>query len=186
VIAQRSTREARMSGAEVRLRVVSLFSSRLFVVVPLLAVIACGSLSTHAAGWSETRARAFDTPVEITVGQRSSERPGSVGCLRPSNAAIVVGACVATEAAPTLRGTSVRGQVTSRPGSFRQGTLQDAWDEAPVGPSGGRVCTSCGTEVHVPPNTGVPRDWDGSHNPSWSNPGCNRPPGNNDTRFGVG
>jgi hypothetical protein len=176
VIAQRSTREARMSGAEVRLRVVSLFSSRLFVVVPLLAVIACGSLSTHAAGWSETRARAFDTPVEITVGQRSSERPSTTP--DPRNHA--------TEAAPTLRGTSVRGQVTSRPGSFRQGTLQDAWDEAPVGPSGGRVCTSCGTEVHVPPNTGVPRDWDGSHNPSWSNPGCNRPPGNNDTRFGVG
>ncbi len=114
---------------------------------------------------------------------------------------------VAPNTPPTLRGTSVRGEVTSRPGSFRKGTLQDAWDDA-VGPNGGRLCPTCDGEVLVPPGSGVPRDWDGSHNPSWSNrefpgdvqrpdvmdnfnegvslecPGCNRPAGNNDTRFG--
>jgi hypothetical protein len=108
----------------------------------------------------------------------------------------------AADAVPALRGTNASGEVTSRPGSFRQGTLQNAWDEAPVGQNGGRVCTSCGTEVQVPPNSGVPRDWDASHNPSWSNrefpadvtrpqvldnyntgvslecPGCNRSGGN--------
>ena len=110
--------------------------------------------------------------------------------------------------AGTLRGTNVRGEVTSRPGSFRRGALQNAWDDAAVGPNGGRLCPSCGVEVNVAPNGGAPRDWDGSHNPSWSKrefpgdvrrpdvldnfnegvslecPGCNRLGGNNDSRFG--
>ena len=116
---------------------------------------------------------------------------------------------IATEEGAVLRGTNAPGEVTSRPGPFRRGTLQDAWDEAPVGPNGGRVCPTCGIEVEVPPNSGTPRDWDGSHNPSWTNrefppdvtrqevldnynegvslecQPCNRGGGNRDERFSI-
>lgn len=68
-----------------------------------------------------------------------------------------------------IKGTNATGQLTSR-GKFRKGTLDQAWENAPKGPNGGRLCPTCQTnEVLVPPNTGVRRDWDGSHNPSWSN-----------------
>jgi hypothetical protein len=120
----------------------------------------------------------------------------------------VVATGVATETAPeVVNGTNVRRLVNSR-GSFRKPTLQNAWDNADAGPSGGRLCPTCGGEVNVPPNSGVPRDWDGSHFPSWTNrqfpstvtrrevldnynegvsvecPVCNRGGGNNDARFG--
>jgi hypothetical protein len=81
-----------------------------------------------------------------------------------------------------------------------------------AGPTGGRMCPTqgpnCAGEVTVPPGTEQTRDWDVSHNPSWSNrqfPSdvdreqvldnyqegtslecipCNRGGGNNDSRFG--
>src|SRR5262249_18993633 len=100
------------------------------------------------------------------------------------------------------------GQVTSR-GSFRVAPTKNAWEEAEVGPVGGRLCPSCGKEVTVAPGSGLPRDWDLSHNPSWTNrefpadvtrqqvlnnynrgvglewPSCNRAGGNRDERFGL-
>lgn len=103
-------------------------------------------------------------------------------------------------------GTNARGQITSR-SSFRDDTIESAWKNAEAGPSGGRLCPSCGVEVKVAPKTGLPRDWDVSHNPSWTNrdfdpkgprsdviddyqkgtslecPSCNRSGGNNDSRF---
>jgi hypothetical protein len=105
-----------------------------------------------------------------------------------------------------IAGTNQAGQLTSR-GKFRVGTLNNAWDEAEPGPTGGRLCSTCGGEVKVPPNTGVARDWHGSHNPSWTRryfsplltrgevlnnynegvtlecPICNIRGGNNDSRF---
>jgi RHS repeat-associated protein len=55
----------------------------------------------------------------------------------------------------------------SRPG-WRKGELQSSWDDAVDGPTGGKLCPDCGTEVHIPPNTGRPRDWDNDHWPdSW-------------------
>jgi RHS repeat-associated protein len=107
---------------------------------------------------------------------------------------------------PVLRGTNVSGQLTSR-GTFWKSTVENSWDRAEVGPNGGRLCPSCGDEVIVTPNSGTPRDWDVSHNPSWTNrtfapgttrpdvirnyqegtslecPACNRGGGNNDARF---
>ncbi len=104
-------------------------------------------------------------------------------------------------------GTNRSGEITSR-GRFRSKTLNDAWSNAKPGPNGGRMCSNgCGRELMVPPKSGQPRDWDGSHNPSWSNrtfsPGtsrsdvrdnyqrgtglecvsCNRSGGNNDGGF---
>jgi HNH/ENDO VII superfamily nuclease with conserved GHE residues len=103
----------------------------------------------------------------------------------------------------TLKGTNARGVVTSR-GSFRVGTVSDAWENAEPGPTGGRLCPTCKNEVHVPAGSETPRDWDVSHQPSWTNrefpadvtrdqvidnyqqgtslecPGCNRSRGNND------
>jgi RHS repeat-associated protein len=68
----------------------------------------------------------------------------------------------------TIRGTNAAGELTSR-GHFRKGTQASMWENAEPGPSAGRLCPSCGKEVHVPPNSGSARDWDGSHNPSWTN-----------------
>lgn len=111
-----------------------------------------------------------------------------------------------------LRGTNAPGLVTSR-GGFRAATEDAAWEEAAEGPSGGRMCPTqgpnCVGEVMVPPRTpGQARDWDVSHNPSWTNrrfapdvtraevlddyqqgtslecPACNRSGGNDDSRFG--
>ena len=104
-------------------------------------------------------------------------------------------------------GTSRQGEITSRAKS-RSKTLSDAWSKAEPGPNGGRMCSNgCGRELMVPPNSGQPRDWDLSHNPSWSKrtfPAgttrpdvrdnyqqgtmlecvqCNRAGGNNDGRF---
>jgi hypothetical protein len=118
------------------------------------------------------------------------------------------GAGAADDTGGVLRGTNARGEVTSR-GSFRVKTVQDAWDNAEPGPNGGRLCPTCKSEVTVAPRTG-PRDWDISHNPSWTNrefpmnvarkealdnyqqgtslecPSCNRAGGNDDSRFPVG
>lgn len=67
-----------------------------------------------------------------------------------------------------LCGTNERGKTTSRT-RFRNKTLQDAWDQAEPGPTGGRSCPTCGRETFGDPYAGEPRDWDGSHNPSWTN-----------------
>jgi len=106
-----------------------------------------------------------------------------------------------------VAGTNASGQLTSRT-SFRDSTVEGVWDGAETGPTGGRMCSSgCGTELKVPPRSGLARDWDMSHNPSWSNrlfstdtprsgvidnynegvglecQACNRGGGNNDARF---
>ncbi|WP_371862253.1 GH-E family nuclease [Acetobacter indonesiensis] len=85
--------------------------------------------------------------------------------------------------------------------------MQNTWDNAEDGPNGGKLCPTCGVTVKNAPNSGKSRDWDVSHNPSWSNrsfnsnttrqsvienyqkgvslecPSCNRSGGNNDSRF---
>jgi RHS repeat-associated protein len=79
--------------------------------------------------------------------------------------------------AENLRGTNARGQITSR-GTFRKATVQDAWDNAPNGPNGGKLCPTCGKEVTVEPGSGTPRDWDVDHQPKWTDrefpPDCTR------------
>jgi len=116
----------------------------------------------------------------------------------------------ADAASDMVRGTNRTGELTSR-STFRKGTTQDNWDNATPGPTGGRLCPTCGNEVHNAPGSGQRRDWDNSHNPSWTNrefdPNtttrqdvvdnynegtqlecipCNRGGGNDDSRFGGG
>jgi hypothetical protein len=57
--------------------------------------------------------------------------------------------------------------VTRRPSSFRKATVRDAWENAKDGPTGGKLCPTCGKEASVPPG-GAPRDWDIDHQPAWS------------------
>jgi hypothetical protein len=94
------------SGASNEARAIQFVNCRrlrgawLWLIVALVTFIAGGTASAAAAGGSETRVRANSTVVETSVGQHSGERPASVGCLRPSNAAMVVGSCVATNTGP--------------------------------------------------------------------------------------
>lgn len=149
-------------------------------------------------------ARPSEARFRIRGGTRlASLAVHSVGQVRPASVSVLA----AEEATGVIKGTNARGLVNSR-GSFRKPPLQNAWDNAEVGPTGGRLCPTCGVEVSVPPGTGVPRDWHGSHFPSWSNrefpstierpeildnynegvslecPVCNMRGGNDDARFG--
>ena|GEM_PF-5739400 len=67
-----------------------------------------------------------------------------------------------------LKGTNKKGEVTSR-GGFRKKTVLDAWNNAEPGPNGGKLCPTCKNEVHVPPFSGMKRDWDIDHTPAWTN-----------------
>jgi hypothetical protein len=64
-------------------------------------------------------------------------------------------------------GLLVHNHCGKRPSGFRKQTIQDAWDNAANGPTGGKLCPTCDTEVNVPPGTG-PRDWHLDHQPPWS------------------
>jgi hypothetical protein len=66
------------------------------LIVALLAIDGLTVSSAAASSGPETRVRAYDTPSEISVGQRSGETAGRVGCLRPAQPAMAVGSCVAT------------------------------------------------------------------------------------------
>jgi hypothetical protein len=70
----------------------------LWFIVSLATFLGLGTSSAAASSGPETRVRANSTVVETGVAANSSERPGSVGCLRPPQPESVVGACVATEA----------------------------------------------------------------------------------------
>jgi hypothetical protein len=74
-----------------------LLLSPLWFLVALLSIIGLDASSAAAAGGPETRVRAIEHATADSVAAISSERPASVGCLRPSNAAMAVGACVATD-----------------------------------------------------------------------------------------
>lgn len=71
-----------------------------------------------------------------------------------------------TTADGSAAASAPEGVLTPRP-RFRTGTVDDAWANATPGPSGGRLCPTCGDEVRVPPRSG-PRDWDIDHQPPWS------------------
>ena len=94
-----------------------LLLSPLWFIVALVTLVGPGTSSAAASSAAETRVRAIDTPTEISVGQQSSERPASVGCLRPDQPESVVGACVATEAASdatsSLSGTNLGRRLAS-------------------------------------------------------------------------
>ncbi|MCL5802137.1 MAG: RHS repeat-associated core domain-containing protein [Gammaproteobacteria bacterium] len=47
-------------------------------------------------------------------------------------------------------------------------SLRDIWNRAPDGPTGGKLCETCGKEVTVPPGSGKARDWHGDHYPEKS------------------
>ena len=77
-----------------------LLLSPLWLLIALATMLGLNASSAAAGGGLETRVRAFDHVTVDAVGQPSSERPASVGCLRPSQPGFASGSCVATEAAP--------------------------------------------------------------------------------------
>ena len=76
-----------------------LLLSPLWLLIALATMLGLNASSAAAGGGLETRVRAFDHVTVDAVGQPSSERPASVGCLRPSQPGFASGSCVATEAA---------------------------------------------------------------------------------------
>lgn len=122
---------------------------------------------------------------------RGTAKPASIESLRAMRA----------QAPQELTGNNISGSITNR-GYWRKASLQQAWEGAVPGPTNGRLCPTCGTEVHASPQSGLPRDWDMSHTPSWTKrrfpqfvtrkqvldnyqqgtwlecPHCNRPAGN--------
>ena len=77
-----------------------LLLSPLWLLIALATMLGLNASSAAAGGGLETRVRAFDHVTVDAVGQPSSERPASVGCLRPSQPGFASGSCVATEAVP--------------------------------------------------------------------------------------
>lgn len=117
----------------------------------------------HAAGpaASEFYVKAVDSAT-LVVSVHSIVNAVKQLLARTSSASTVSG-----NSANAIKGTNQPGQVTSR-GSWRKGTVDGAWDSAAPGPTGGRACPTCGTEVKVPPRSGKPRDWDINHDPAWT------------------
>ena len=98
------------------------------LLVALATVLGGGTVSASAAHGSETRVRAIPTAMADAVGQSSSETPGSVGCLRPSQPGFVSGSCVATESGTIYRtGARTDGALTDPTGvSFRDSISSSA------------------------------------------------------------
>ena len=76
-----------------------LLLSPLWLLVALAAMLGLNATSAAAGSAAETRVRAFEHVTVDAVGQQSSERPASVGCVQPETADLASGSCVATEAA---------------------------------------------------------------------------------------
>jgi len=66
---------------------------------PILTTLNLNASPAAAAHGPETRVRAIPTTAVDAAGQSSSETPASVGRLRPPDAAIASGSCVATKTA---------------------------------------------------------------------------------------
>jgi hypothetical protein len=75
-----------------------LLLSPLWLIAALITLIGLATPPVAANAGPETRVRAFEHVTVGSVGQQSSERPASVGCVRPETADLASGSCVATEA----------------------------------------------------------------------------------------
>ena len=96
-----------------------LFLSPLWFLVALATVIGLNATSAAAGSAAETRVRAFEHVTVDSVGQQSSERPASVGFVRPETAAIASGSCVATNSALDVGGANFA--QTTASGTFSSG-----------------------------------------------------------------
>ena len=139
-------RAARLPAVSNRRR---LLLSPLWLLIALATMLGLNASSAAAGGGLETRVRAFEHVTIGSVGQQSSERPASVGCLRPSQPAIVSGSCVATNNDALISG--ILRDATAGKGNFGLGSaseaISNAAGEAWVGPgyrvsSGGKAWVS--------------------------------------------
>ena len=76
-----------------------LLLSPLWFIVALVSTLGLNATSAAAGSATETRVRALEHVTVNSVGQQSSERPASVGCVRPETADLASGSCVATNTA---------------------------------------------------------------------------------------
>jgi len=83
--------------------------SPLWFIIALTTILGINVTSAAANNATETRVRAISTATADAVGQRSNERPASVGCVRPETVAMAVGSCVATNTALQFADDGARG-----------------------------------------------------------------------------
>jgi hypothetical protein len=124
------------------------FLSPLLLLVALLTTLGLNMSSATASVGPETRVRASDHSAAIVVGSETTERPASVGCLRPPEPGFVSGSCVATEAvSPVIDPAKVGGMSPAEVDAFAQenGLI-------PKGPD-----PAAGKGAHVDPVTGEQR-----------------------------
>ena len=73
-----------------------LILSPLVFLVALLSIVGLNVTSVAAGSAIETCVGAFEHVTVDSIAANGSERPASVGCVRPEPGAIAVGSCVAT------------------------------------------------------------------------------------------
>jgi hypothetical protein len=115
-----------------------LLLSPLWFIVALATIVGLNASSAAAGGGLETRVRAFEHVTVDSVGQQSSERPASVGSVRPETVAMAVGSCVATNTAPKVTESMIRDAMENSPLQTQQGAVslpkvQSAVDQLAAG-----------------------------------------------------
>ena len=101
-----------------------LLLSPLWFIVALVSTLGLNASSAAAGSATETRVRALEHVTVNSVGQQSSERPASVGCVRPETADLASGSCVATN-------TANGGAATVRVGQAGEAAVRGAYDIGP-------------------------------------------------------
>lgn len=135
-------------------------------------------VSTPVGAWEEGKA-AYDAFQDGDVqggfhhAYKSANNAASTAAMFVGGGAAAADGVSALKPTVMVRGTNRTGLLTSR-GKFRVGTTRGNWQRAEDGPRGGKLCPTqgptCSGEVFILKGTRArPRDWDNSHNPSWTN-----------------
>jgi RHS repeat-associated protein len=118
------------------------------------------ALASNPVGWTILGVAAVGTIVYLTYDHyhRSSNNtppPPPAGNAGSSSGAQATSPPPPGQPQNRQRGTNKRGQKNSRPSGYRKGHAQKVYSEAKDGPTGGKMCSTCDTEIH----------WDGESKP---------------------
>ena len=141
-----------------------LLLSPLWFLIALITVVAGGTASAAAHTSPETRVRAIDHVAPDDVAAISSERPASVGCVRPETAGMASASSVATEAARQPPARNRRHRRAGYPDHHNRSTPRPSRPAAHSMASTGTPCAGRGTSRRR--DRVVIRDVTGSESPA--------------------